>query len=314
MRVIAPSLSLGIVSKEVIQRAEKNLDKLGFKVSFGRHVYEMDEFSSSSIASRVEDIHEACVNPSVKCVLTAIGGYNVNQVLRYLNYKDFYTQPKIWCGFSDITALTNAIYTKSGLVTYSGAHFSTLGMKHGLEFTLESFARCLTQAEPFTMDSSPRWSDDLWYRNQEQRIFYKNDGPYSIHDGEASGTLLGGNLCTLNLLQGTEYMPDMQNSLLLLEDDNESRAGNFDRDLQSLIHQPGFEGVKAILIGRFQKASKVDKAAIVNIVESKRELKDLPIAAGFDFGHTTPMFTFPIGGKGSIKISNGAIEFRIIEH
>ena len=314
VRVIAPSLSLSVVPEEVIRRAEETLNKLGFRVTYGKHVFEQDEFSSTSIESRIEDIQEACSNPSVKCVMTVLGGFNVNQLLSYLDYKDFYTQPKIWCGYSDITALTNAIYAKCGLVTYSSPHFSTLGMKYGLDYVLEYFSRCLTQDGPYGMDPSPFWSDDHWYRNQEQRTFIKNQGPYGIHDGEAYGTLLGGNLCTFNLLQGTQYMPDLHGSLLLLEDDDESRAGNFDRDLQSLIHQPGFEGVKGILIGRFQKASNVDRSAVVKIIESKRELRNIPVAAGLDFGHTTPMFTFPIGGKGSLRIANGSVDFSILEH
>ncbi|MCY8636185.1 LD-carboxypeptidase, partial [Bacillus spizizenii] len=70
-------------------------------------------------------------------------------------------------------------------------------------------------------------------------------------------TLIGGNLCTLNLLQGTEYYPGTENAILLIEDDDMSDIHMFDRDLQSLIHLPAFSHVKGILIGRFQKASNV---------------------------------------------------------
>ena len=314
VRVVAPSRSLGIVPAEVMRTAEENLAKMGLKVSYGSHVMEMDEFSSSSIEARVEDLHEACVNPSIKCMLTSIGGFNANQLLRYLNYEDFYTQQKLICGFSDITALTNAIYAKTGLVSYSGPHFSTLGMKQGLEYTLAYFHKCLLEEKPFTVEPSLLWSDDHWYHNQDQRTFVKNDGPYVIHEGEASGTLLGGNLGTLNLLQGTEFMPDLQDSLLLIEDDDESNAVTFDRDLQSLIHQPGFEGVKGLLIGRFQKGSKIERGTLIKIIESKRELKNLPVAADLDFGHTKPAFTFPVGGRGSLRINAGMVEFSILEH
>jgi muramoyltetrapeptide carboxypeptidase LdcA involved in peptidoglycan recycling len=85
---------------------------------------------------------------------------------------------------------------------------------------------------------------------------------------------LGGNLCTFNLLQGTEYFPALSsNTILFLEDDELSNAVEFDRDLQSLIHQPGFEMVKGLVIGRFQKASKVSDENLIKIIKTKKRIK-----------------------------------------
>ncbi len=176
----------------------------------------------------------------MKAVLTAIGGYNSNQLLRYLDYDLIKANPKILCGYSDITALTVAIHARTALVTYSGPHFSTFGMEQGLGYTLEYFQKCLLKTGPFTIDPSTEWSDDKWARDQQDRTFIRNEGCVVICEGSAEGTLLGGNLCTLNLLQGTEFMPSLAGSLLLLEDDYELKALTFDRDLQSLLHQPGF--------------------------------------------------------------------------
>lgn len=88
---------------------------------------------------RIKDLHEAFLDNNVKMILTAIGGYNSNQLLRYIDYDIIKNNPQIICGFSDITALLNAIYTKSGLVTYSGPHFSNFGMNKGLEYTIRYF-------------------------------------------------------------------------------------------------------------------------------------------------------------------------------
>ena len=90
-------------------------------------------------------------------------------------------------------------------------------------------------------------------------------------------------------------MPDIRDSILFLEDDTEAHAGTIDRDLQSLIHQPGFDRVRAIVFGRFQTASNMTRDLITQIVRSKKELSDIPVIANVDFGHTTPMITFPIG-------------------
>jgi muramoyltetrapeptide carboxypeptidase len=314
MRVIAPSASHAILSPASCALAERNLSALGLRVSFGEHCGESDLFQSSSVASRLADIQAAFADPQVKGILTSIGGYNSNQLLRQLDYDLIAANPKVLCGYSDITALGSAIYARTGLVTYSGPHFSTFGMEKGLEYTIEYFRKCLMEGGPFNVEASTHWSDDAWYRDQLARTFIPNPGYCVVNEGRAEGKLLGGNLCTLNLLQGTQYMPDLRGALLLLEDDYESKPLNFDRDLQSLLHQPGCEGVQGLLIGRFQKASEVSMEQLTAIIKSKPELARLPVVVNADFGHTTPLMTFPIGGTGRLEARDGKASFMILEH
>ncbi len=313
LRVIAPSTSMAVVSPEVRAIAADHLEGLGFSISFGQHALEKDDFSSSSVVSRLADLHAAFADPSVNGILTAIGGYNANQLLAQIDYDLIRSHPKVFCGYSDITALCNAIYAKTGLVTYSGPHFSSFGMEKGLEFTLEYFRKCLMEEGPFEVRPSKDWSDDSWYHEQSNRMFYPNSGWLLLATGSAQGKLLGGNLCTLNLLQGTEYMPDLEASILLVEDDEESYPAVFDRDLQSLLHQPGFSGVRGLLVGRFQKASHMETGLLKQIV-CKPELDHIPVGADLDFGHTTPIFTFPVGGSGQIEVEKGSVHFSIQDH
>ncbi len=109
-------------------------------------------------------------------------------------------------------------------------------------------------------------------------------------------------------------MPDLEGSLLVLEDDEEILPIHVDRLLQSLIHQPGFEGVRDLVLGRFQRASEMNPDTIKAIVESKRELAGVPVVANASFGHTTPGFTFPIGGYGRLRASRGAVELFVNVH
>lgn len=294
--------------------AVKNLSALGLQVTFGKNCEESNEFNSSPIASRIADINDAFADPQVKGILSAIGGFSSNQLLRYLDYELIKSNPKILCGYSDITAIGTAIYAKTGLVTYSGPHFSTFGMEKGLQYTTEYFKKCLMNAAPFEVTPSKECSDDAWYQDQQNRTFIPNEGLLIVNEGQAEGKVLGGNLCTLNLLQGTEYMPSLSDSILLLEDDEESKPRTFDRDLQSLIHQPGFERVKGLLIGRFQNESEINQEKLVEIIKSKQELARIPVVVNADFGHTTPQFTFPIGGKGKLVAVNGNVSFTILEH
>lgn len=315
VRVIAPSRSLAIVNEPCRKIALEKLSALGLKITFGKHVEEKDEdFFSSSIESRVADLHEAFADENVKGILTVIGGFNSNQIIEYLDYGLIRKNPKIFCGFSDITALSGALNAKAGLAAYYGPHFSTFGMKKGGEYTVDYFKKCLFEAAPFSVFPSKEWSDDSWYRDQENRNFMTNPGWWIVQDGSAEGRTVGGNLCTLNLLQGTEFMPELKNSILLIEDDEESLPRAFDRDWQSLIHQPGFSGVRGILIGRFQNASKMTREILEKIISTKRELRGLPIIANLDFGHTDPLLTLPLGGKIKIAVKNGQAAIDVLEH
>jgi len=314
IRVISPARSLAIISKEVQDNASRRWKSLGLIVTFSKNVSEKDEFDSSAIKSRVDDIHTAFSDKKVKCILTSIGGFNSNQLLKYLDYNLIKLNPKILCGYSDITALQNVIYTKTGLVTYSGPAFSTLGMLHGLDYTVDYFKKCLMETGSFKIIPSKEWSDDMWYKDQQNRKFIKNNGFKMINEGEAEGKIIGGNLCTFNLLQGTEFMPSLKNSILFVEDDEESKPQHFDRDLQTLLHLPDFDGVKGIVIGRFQKVSAMTEELLIKIIKAKNELNHIPIIANVDFGHTTPIITFPIGGTARILARNNEIKLEIMKH
>jgi len=125
---------------------------------------------------------------------------------------------------------------------------------------------------------------------------------------------MGGNLCTLNLLFGTEFMPDIKDSILFLEDDEESSLKLFDRNLQSLLHQPDFSQVRGLIIGRFQKASMATNEKITKMIKTKKELQNIPVVCNLDFGHTSPLFTFPIGGTARLSAKKDAIKLEILDH
>lgn len=319
VRVIAPSRTFKIISEETREIAIKRFAELGMKVSYSKNSDEMNEFVSSSIQSRVDDLHEAFKDKTVDIILTAIGGFNSNEILPYIDYDLIKQNPKIVCGFSDITALTNAIHAKTGLVTYSGPHFSSFGMEKGFDYTLEYFRKCFMSDDTFEVLASKQWSDDPWFMNQIDRTFIANDGHWLINKGredKVEGHIEGGNLCTLNLLQGTEFMPNLNNAILFIEDNFMTKADDmeFSRNLTSLLQEKTAKNIKAVVVGRFQKESNISKEKISNILMNIKELKDIPVVANVDFGHTTPIITFPLGGKVRIEWSGKEYIISIIEH
>jgi muramoyltetrapeptide carboxypeptidase len=126
--------------------------------------------------------------------------------------------------------------------------------------------------------------------------------------------VVGGHVRCLNALQGTQYWPGLDDTILILEEDAEISPPLFDRQLQSLVHQLDFYGDKGILIGRFQKETKMTREILEKIISTKPELQNLPIIANIDFGHTTPLATLPISGSLEIMAMADNVKIRIIEY
>lgn len=313
IRIIAPSCAKASVHQAVLEKGLAVLKQLGLKVTWGRNTHLVDNFDCAQVAARVQDLHEAFADKNVKAILAVRGGFFANQLLDYIDWNVIKHNPKIFCGFSDITVLQNAVFAKTGLVTYSGPNLSVLGKSGMLTYTLDYFRQCVMGNG--RIDLAPATS----YQNlgtEASSDILANSGWVVLNSGKAEGVLLGGNLCTVNLLQGTEYMPSLDGAVLFLEDDYTSTYRDVDRNLQSLIHTLGFSGVKGLVFGRFQKESAMTMTHLKNLIEIRPELKSVPVLANVDFGHTEPKITFPIGGTVNVvagaNASNSSIV--ILEH
>lgn len=305
--IIAPARGLKLIGADCRKIAEERLKSLGLEFAFANNTTDenFDMLGSASVEKRASDINQAFADESVKALITVIGGFNSNEILKYLDYDLIKKNPKIFMGFSDITSLHMALNAKTDLVTYYGPHYSSLGMLKGCEYTFQNAVKMLFEEGEKELKPSDEWSDDAWFLDQEKREFIKNEGWWQINKGSAQGKIVGGNLCTFILQLGTEFRPKFEkDTILFIEDDEMSNLATFDRNLQALINQPDFENVKGLVIGRFQKASKITRQALEFILD-KKELKNMPIIANIDMGHTTPISTIPLGG--SARLENGRI-------
>ncbi len=141
VRVVSPAVSLGVIAGDQSRIAEGRWRGLGLEISYSPNARLLDGFDSSPVEARVSDLHGGFADSEVKGMLTTLGGYNSNQLLAHLDYDLIGDNPKVLCGFSDITALATAIHARTGLITYSGPHFSTFGMKRGIQYTRDYFER-----------------------------------------------------------------------------------------------------------------------------------------------------------------------------
>lgn len=313
VRLVAPSMSLDEKDDIKIKNAEKYFNDLGYVLTTGKYIFDKDNyFGCSSIQNRVKDLMNAFLDQNVEIIVCADGGYNVNQILPYLDYNIIKQNPKKIVGYSDITALLIAIMNKTNLVTYYGPMLS--GFSSNNEYTLQYFEKILKN-ENFIIKPSKEIYDYKKASKKIENITLKNSGRVAIQNGNAFGKIVGGNLCTLNLLQGTEFMPNLNDSILFIEDDADDFENNvflleFDRNLESLLQLPNCN-IKGVVFGRFQLCSNMTIDKLKAVIKNKEKLKDIPIVSGVDFGHTNPMITIPLGAYCKLNIKNNNIEIKI---
>ena len=309
VRVIAPARSASDIDKGVLQKAKLALESLELKVSFSNNAFSRNQRGCPTDNEKIDDLHEAFMDENVKCVLAAIGGFNSNQLLGKIDWQTIKDNPKVFGGFSDITVLNHAILAKTGMLTYAMPNFYCFGLPPENSYSLQYLQRCLFANQPDSYEIQPAkyWYDFPWsYDEISPRQALKNDGPRIVQNGSAKGTMIGGNLCSLNLLNGTGYFPKVTGDIILcIEDDSyDSIPETVERNIQSLMQQPFFRQVKAILIGRFQAESKATEDVIGDIILSKNIASDIPVIANLDFGHTDPKFIYPIGGRCQIAAND----------
>lgn len=297
IRVVSPSSSIKRLGGfEANLAAKEKLEELGFKTSFSKHYFESDIFESASIASRVEDLHEAFLDDSVDAVLATIGGFNSNELLPYLDYDLIAKHPKIICGYSDSTAFLNAIYAKTGLQTYMGPSYSSFKMKEGQDYQSRMWLQAMTQTS-YDLLPSDQWSSDPWYDPTQPRHFMPTEWKVYNH-GKASGTVIGGNLSTFGLLRGTPYAPQVKDYILFAELADGWHYTEFVRDLAAILQ--AYPNPQALCIGLFAKDSEITKEILLAILDKHPILKTIPVLYDMDFAHTQPLFTVTIGAKAEL--------------
>lgn len=311
IRIISPSSSMqrvGGFDENLI--AKIRLENQGFKVSFGAHILENDQFASSTIASRVADLHDAFLDTNVKMIMTTIGGFNSNELLPYIDWNIIRNNPKIFIGYSDITSLHNAIRAQTGLVTYYGPCYSSFKMDELQDFQTEAWLKAVTQST-YDLKPSSVWTSDLWFDASLPRKPMANQWKV-YHHGQASGTATGGNIQTYYLQAGTKFLPHVEKPILFLEEAEGGGGLEFSRELAQILQLHG--DIKALVIGRFPLVNKMSETELHAILNKFPILKRIPVIYDVDFGHTQPILTFPLGGKIAVNTQDaGEVKITILQ-
>ncbi len=311
LRVITPAQWLSILSQETIRTARDWFESNWFLVDFWKATLSWD----SSIDWRISDIHDAFRDKEVTHIFSWIGWHNCIELVNYIDFELIKNNPKFICGYSDITILLNAIFEKTGIITYLGPHFSSLWIKKWNDYTSQSLLNSLNGSQRIYYVDSKEWSDDLWYIDQENRNFYNNLGLVILNPWEAVWKIIWWNLSSLNLLRWTSYLPSFSWKILLIEDARtfgEESFREFKRNLFSILNDTNASNLAWIIFGRFQLNDGSSISDVKDILRNFQFTTTIPIVYGFDSWHTTPIFTIPIWSHVNMNTYAKKIYFELL--
>lgn len=290
--------TIGIVSpagatfaESALDAAEREIRRLGFQTKRGTHALDQYGYLGGTDTSRAADVMTMFRDPEVKAIMALRGGWGCARLLPYLDYELIRQNPKIVCGFSDITGLLNALYAKTGLVTYHGPVASSTWN----DFSTSHFRRTVEWGEQVLMQ--PAYGTTV----------------ETLVPGVARGRLVGGNLSVFAAIVGSGYFPDTTGHLLFLEEVSEEPY-RIDRMITQLKLAGVLDRITGVVFGNCRScdASGGDVSlSLRNVLLDHLATYRIPVFYGTMIGHITDKFTVPIGVEAEMDASSGTI--RLLE-
>ncbi|GAA2653520.1 LD-carboxypeptidase [Streptomyces aculeolatus] len=310
--VCTPSGPGAPIAAERFARGVRWLERAGFDVRVGGQAHATG-YAAGSARERAEELNTALRDPEVRGIVTAIGGYNANGVLPYLDFAALADRPRVLLGYSDVTALLLAAYACSNVVTFHGPTLMPELAEYPapLPYTEASLLGTLCRPDPpGGLTAPPDWTEELLRWDSEDvrpRRMREHPGWRWLSGGTGTGRLVGGNLDTLCALLGTPYAPCLRGAVLFWESCAESIAV-IDRGLCQLDAAGGTAGLAGMVVGRsFRKGEEFERD-LRALVAERYAGRGFPVLAGVDIGHTDPMLTLPIGVRARLDSGSSAFE------
>ena len=275
--VIAPSNPIVGKNIEELNKAKEIVEKNGFKVKYSKNLFSNTNGYSSTAKEKAEDLNDMFSDKDVKIIWCAKGGANSNSMFEYIDYELIKNNPKIICGYSDITSITNIINAKTGLVTFSATNFKTIATDE-TDFSFKEALKRFVEAN---------------------RELGKSSDYIVIKDGMAEGELIGGNLSLTKELVCGKYNIDFTDKILFIEELGFETFPELASNYLYYMKQNGvFNKIKGLWIGNYTHESNVKLEKIVlDVLENEY---DFPIIKSENFGHIENKIAIPIGAKARI--------------
>lgn len=286
------------ITDEGLQKAVSNLEDLGFKVALSKNIRAEGGFTAGTDQERLADLHSMFSDKKIDGIWCARGGYGCGRLLPFIDYRLIKKNPKVLIGFSDITALLQAINKATGLVGFHGP----VGSSDFTDYTKAHLINTLIEPkERLTIKIA-----------EENEALGKTKKVYEstvIKGGKATGQLIGGNLSLLAPLAGTKFQPDVKGKLVFIEEIGEAPY-RIDRMLTQLRQSYPLRAAAGIILGVFNGCEAKEGSRSLSLLDTlKDRLGDLniPVLYGASFGHISNNITLPIGIKATLDTNNKTI-------
>lgn len=296
--VITPSTP--VTDPDRLALVTRTLNFFGLRAKVGKNVGRHSVDFAASVDERLDDLHSMFRDKEVSAVFALRGGYGCGHLLDRVDYDLIRRNPKIFLGFSDITALHLAIHKRARLVTFHGPVITS----SFTDYTQQYFRKALFETQPIGKLTNPHEDNELRPKHTLR----------TIRRGTATGPLIGGNLSLITATMGTPFEIETRGAIFFIEDVGEE-AYRIDRMLTQLRLAGKFDGVAGVIFGECDgcgpgdyKPSFASPYTLGEVVDNILGPLKVPVLSGLTIGHTADQLTLPLGVTAKLDADNGTLE------
>ena len=298
--VITPSTP--VTDPDRLALVTRTLSFFGMRAKVGKNVGRHSVDFAASVDERLDDLHSMFRDKEVSAVFALRGGYGAGHLLDRIDYDLIRRNPKIFLGFSDITALHLAIHKRARLVTFHGPVITS----SFTDYTQQYFHKALFETQPVGKVTNPRETNELRPRHTLR----------TIRPGTATGPLVGGNLSLITATMGTPFEIETRGTIFFIEDVGEEPY-RVDRMLTQLRLAGKFDEAAGVIFGECDgcgpsdyKPSFASPYTLGEVVDNILGKLKVPVLSGLTIGHTADQLTLPLGVTATLDADNGTLEIK----
>lgn len=292
--VVCPSMP--ITSMDKLNKGLREIRKLGLEFELGKTVGQEVGFMAGEDVERADDINRMFERKDIKGIFCGVGGESAIRLLHLLDYEKIANNPKIFMGFSDISILINAIYAKTGILTFHGPN-----IENG--FDLSQIKR------PGLGEYTQTYLLQTLFEARNEIVIKPRQRWKTLRAGRAEGYLAGGNLESICAILDTPFMPSWEGKIWFWEEVNTTPA-TVDFRLREYKLRGVLDKITGMIIGKnwkcYNRGYRVSPTVEQVVLDATKEY-DFPILSKVDLGHNCDQCILPIGAKARIDAINQEI-------
>ena len=295
--IVSPASA--IFETEPYEIARESFEAMGLKVKFGKNTRNRYGHLAGTDEERAEELNDMFKDDSIKAIIALRGGSGAARILDKLDYDVIKENPKVFIGYSDITALHLAIFEKTRLVTFHGP----VAVSSWNSFSTDYLKRLLFEKEAITYENPTDKGDELVQTKNRIRV---------INEGVVQGQLLGGNLSVLTGIMGSEYFPEDWNGKILYLEDVGEKIYAVDRMMSQLYLAGVLEKISGFVFGKCTDCdpggSGYGSLTLEEVIDHYIKPLNIPAYSGAMIGHISDNAMIPNGLEAEIDASKGTIK------